>query len=157
MIKQFSNFRNLIVWQEAKNLTLIIYRATKHFPKDEIYGITSQMKRCTISVASNIAEGNQRKTHKDRLRFFNIAYSSLVELDNQLEISLELKFISKQDYKKILEKINKVGYLLLRFTKAQNPTNPSYPTRPTNRTNPSYPTHPTNRTNRTNRTNPISS
>ena len=126
-----SNFRKLIVWKEAKNLTLQIYRITYLFPKEELYVLTAQMKRASISVASNLAEGNQRRSDRDRMRFFNIAQGSLVELESQLEIALELKFISTTNYEKTLEHINKTGYLLTKFIKSEIDR-----TNPTNRTNP---------------------
>lgn len=113
------SYRDLIVWQKAKTLTLEIYHILKKFPKEELYGLSSQMKRCAISIASNIAEGNQRQGNKDKLRFLNIAQGSLTELDCQVDIGFELNFISKEDYKSILESINKTGYLLTRFIQSK--------------------------------------
>ncbi|OGF26403.1 hypothetical protein A2331_05715 [Candidatus Falkowbacteria bacterium RIFOXYB2_FULL_34_18] len=81
--------------------------------------MTSQIRRCAYSFLANIAEGNSKKHHKDRCNFFNIAQGSLVELDCFSEIAYELKYIDKENYKKLLELINKNGYLLMKFTKSQ--------------------------------------
>jgi len=115
MIFNPKSYRDLIVWQKAKTLTLKIYHILKGFPKEEMYGLNSQMKRCAISVASNIAEGNQKYGKKEKLRFLNIAQGSLIELDCQLDIGLALGFIKENEYKETLELINKTGYLLCRF------------------------------------------
>lgn len=138
-----NTFRDLIVWQKSKELVLQTYKILRTFPKEEVFGLSSQMKRAAISVSSNIAEGNQRRSIKERNRFFNIAQGSLIELDCQLEISLELDFISKMEYKNTLELINKTGFLLTRLIKSEihktcPPTNPTKPTKPTNRNQPNY-------------------
>jgi four helix bundle protein len=112
-------FRQLIVWQETKKLCLNIYRITKNFPQEEIYTLVSQLRRAAYSVLANIAEGNERKGIKDRLNFFNIARGSLVELDCLLELSSDLSYLNENDYKNLLEKINKVAYLLNKFITAQ--------------------------------------
>ena len=110
-------------------IILQIYNTVNLFPKEELYGLTSQMKRSSISIASNIAEGNQRWGKKERLRFFDIAQGSLFELDSQLEIALALKFVSQINYERTLELINKVGYLLAHFIQTEiNRTNPSHRT-----------------------------
>ncbi len=112
-------FRQLVVWREAKNLCLKIYQVTKNFPRDEIYALVSQLRRAAYSIIANIAEGNERKTVKDRLNFFNIAKSSLVELDCLLELSFELKYITNEEHKKILDQLNKVAFLLNKFSESQ--------------------------------------
>ncbi|MBU1018284.1 four helix bundle protein [Patescibacteria group bacterium] len=113
------NYKNLIVWQRSKDLVLKIYHILKTFPKEELYGLVTQMKRSAISIASNIAEGNQRRTKKDKIRFLNIAHASLVELDCQLKIALELNFLTNKDYKEALELINKTSFLLTRFIQSE--------------------------------------
>ena len=127
-------FRKLIVWQKAKDLAKNIYNIANKFPKEETYGLVSQMKRCSVSVMSNIAEGNQRKGKQDRLNFFNIGFSSLTELDNQAELAFELKYIVKSEYDKLIELINKTGYLLFRFIEAiknlKNLKDPNSPNNP---------------------------
>lgn len=127
------SYRNLVVWQKAKTLVLEIYRITKVFPKEEIFILTSQIKRAAISVLSNIAEGNQRRSKKNRIYLFNIAQGSLIELGCQLELSFELKFISKHDYESILITLNQAGYLLTRFIQSEiNRSNLSYQSNPNN-------------------------
>jgi len=113
------NYKNLIVWQKAKKLVLKIYHILKIFPREELYGLTSQMKRASISIASNIVEGNQRAGKKDKIRFLNIAHGSLIELDCQLEIALELNFLTNKDYEEVLELINKTSYLLTRLIQSE--------------------------------------
>ena len=129
-----NSYRNLIAWQRAKELVVQIYNITDHFPKSELYVLTSQMKRASISVVSNIVEGNQRRWEKDRLRFFNISQGSLVELGCQLDVAFELNFVSEIDFKKTLEILNKTGYLLMRLM--QTKYNPNTLPNPSNRSNP---------------------
>ena len=82
-----SNFRNLLVWQKSMSLITKIYVSTKKFPKEEIYGLTSQIRRSSISIPSNIAEGFGRDSNKEYLRFLNVSIASLFELQTQLEIA----------------------------------------------------------------------
>lgn len=118
-------FRKLIVWQVAKELTKEVYRIANKFPTEEKYGLSSQMKRASISIMSNLAEGNQRTTDKDALRFFNISFSSLTEVDNQGEVAYELGYVTKKDYEKLVELINKCGYLIFRLVESKkNPNSP---------------------------------
>jgi len=91
-------FEKLNVWQNSRELTKSIYLLTKSFPQDEKFGIVSQMRRCAISISSNIAEGSSRKTAKDQARFYTIAFSSTIELLNQLILSLDLEYIQDEQY-----------------------------------------------------------
>jgi len=118
------SFRKLVVWQSAKKLALEIYRLTQKFPKTEMYGLISDMRRASVSHMANIAEGNQRNGRADKLHFFNMSLSSLVELDSHSELAFELKYISQKDYEKLLEMINKAGYLMSRLIESyKNPNN----------------------------------
>jgi len=90
MITKTKSYRDLIVWQKAMDLVSKIYKLTLKFPKTEIYGLTSQMKRCAVSIPSNIAEGRTRKSSLDYRRFLIIAYGSGAELETQIEISKKL-------------------------------------------------------------------
>ncbi len=92
------SYKDLIVWQKAMALVAEIYVLTKNFPKEEIYGLTSQMRRAAISIPSNIAEGRKRGTRKDFRQFLVIAYSSGAELETQIEISKKLPFGKNLDY-----------------------------------------------------------
>lgn len=91
-MKAAKSFEDLIVWQKAHQLTLSIYGMTKSFPREEIFGLSSQMRRAAVSVPSNIAEGFQRSGTKDKIRFFNIAQGSLEELRYQLILTRDLQF-----------------------------------------------------------------
>ena len=108
-MKQYS-FEKLNVWQEARVLVKSIYTITRTFPKEEIFGITSQMRRAAISICSNIAEGSGRTTKPDQANFYKIAYSSLLELLNQLIISSDLTFITDSELTELREKIDSIAY-----------------------------------------------
>lgn len=88
--------KKLDTWKESIQLTKVIYKATASFPKSEKYGIISQMRRAAVSVSSNIAEGASRTSRKERRRFYEIARSSLVELDTQIELSFELDLLDEE-------------------------------------------------------------
>ncbi|WP_026713418.1 four helix bundle protein [Flavobacterium daejeonense] len=109
------SFEKLEVWIEAKDFSKMIYQITSKFPETEKYNLISQLRRASVSIASNIAEGSARKTFKDKAHFTTIAFGSSVEVLNQLIISYELNFISEVDYldlRKNLESItNKLNSL----------------------------------------------
>ena len=88
-----NTYRDLLAWHKAKLLAVEVYRATERFPREELYGIVSQMRRAAVSVASNIAEGQGRGTKKDFASFLCVARGSLLELQTQIEIAEELGFI----------------------------------------------------------------
>ena len=92
-----NRYRDLIVWQKAMKLAKETYLLTKSFPKEELYGLTSQIRRCAISIPSNIAEGKGRNSDKEFVRFLQISLGSVYELQTQLELSLELGYISNID------------------------------------------------------------
>ncbi len=94
-------FTDLNAWKEAHKLVLMIYKITKDFPKEEIFGLTSQIRRAVISITSNIAEGFSRQTYKDKIQFYSIAKSSLTEVQSQLLIAKDLNYINKQDFNDI--------------------------------------------------------
>ncbi len=88
-------FRDLLVWQKSMNFVTEIYKVSKLFSKEENFGLTSQIRRCAVSVPSNIAEGYGREGVKDYLCFLNIGIASLFELQTQLEIAYNLEYINK--------------------------------------------------------------
>jgi len=92
------SFEKLEVWKESKKMTKIIYQITSRFPENEKFGLTSQLRRASISVGSNLAEGSARITPKDKAHFSTMAYSSSIEVLNQIIISYELDFINESDY-----------------------------------------------------------
>lgn len=111
-----ASHKDLIVWQKSYKLSLLIYSLTKKFPKEEIFGMVSQMRRASISIPSNIAEGNIRFSKKDNAQFLRIAYGSAAELETQLSISKDLKYFSEKEYTEasgLLSEIMKMLYTLL--------------------------------------------
>ncbi len=100
------NHKKLNVWSLSLNLIKDFYKLTENFPKSEIFGITNQIRRAAVSIASNIAEGASRKSMSERKRFYEISRSSLVEIDTQIEISLGLNLINENDIAAIDNKIN---------------------------------------------------
>ncbi|MCH3884933.1 four helix bundle protein [Tenacibaculum aquimarinum] len=106
------SFEKLMVWQESKNLVKDIYRLTKSFPSEERFGLISQLRRASVSIASNLAEGTSRKTNKDKAHFTTISFSSAMEVLNQLIISKELNFLSEKDYILVREKLEKITNML---------------------------------------------
>lgn len=117
-MKVFS-FEKLIVWQKSKILTVFIYKITKLFPDEEKFGLVSQMRRCAISISSNLTEGSGRNQAKDKARFTEIAYGSALELLNQVIISNELDFLSATDYNTIREQLTEITAMLDGLRKSQ--------------------------------------
>lgn len=121
------HYKELEVWKEAMNLVEYVYKLTNYFPKDEKFGITSQIRRSAISIPSNIAEGVVKHSDKETLRFLDIALGSLAELDTQMEISTKIGYIDSKSeffdwkyFQKINEQIPKVNALLQGFIKYYN-------------------------------------
>ncbi len=109
---KIKSFKDLFAWQEAHALALMIYKLTDTFPQKEIFGLVSQMRRCAVSISSNIAEGFSRSTSKDKAQFYSISYGSLNELSSQLLIAYDVGLVSDSDFQKIDEQVNTVGKLL---------------------------------------------
>ena len=102
------SFEKLEVWKESIQLSIKTYRTTDLFPKEEKFGLSSQMRRSSVSISSNIAEGTSRLTAKDKAHFMTIAYSSAIELLNQAIISKELNFITNENYLDIRKEIESI-------------------------------------------------
>lgn len=117
-MKQFS-FEKLNVWQKSKDLAITVYKFTETFPNEERFGLISQIRRSSISVVSNIAEGTGRNSNKDKARFTEIAFASLMELLNQLIIAYELSFISKDQYESTRKDIEEISRMLNALRKSQ--------------------------------------
>ncbi len=98
MTNKIFSFTDLIVWQKAHLLVLSIYKLTKLFPTDEIYVLIPQLRRCAISITSNIAEGFSRKGKKEKIQFYSMSLGSLTELQNQLIIAKDLGYITNETY-----------------------------------------------------------
>ncbi len=104
--------RKLVAWQKARKLALSVYTVTAGFPNDEKFGLTSQMRRCSVSIGSNIVEGAARFSQADFLRFLDIAFGSLRELGFQAELAKDLGFLSKQDADELLSLVDETSRLL---------------------------------------------
>ncbi|MEM9778130.1 MAG: four helix bundle protein [Chloroflexota bacterium] len=116
-MSSIKSYRDLLVWQKAVDLVEEIYRLTTKFPKDEIYGLTSQLRRSAVSVPSNISEGHERRSAKDFKRFLHIALGSLAEAHTQLIIASRLSYIEIGDLKKLeneIIQIQKMTHALIR-------------------------------------------
>jgi len=112
-------FEKLDVWKVAKDFSIEMYKITKHFPQEERFGLVSQMNRAAVSVASNIAEGSARKSRKDKANFYQIAYSSLMEVTSQLLIAKELGFIQEDNHKHLRSRIHELSNKLNALYKSQ--------------------------------------
>jgi four helix bundle protein len=110
--KKIEKFTDLVAWQEGHKLVIMIYRATKNYPKEEMFGIISQMRRCAVSVVSNIAEGFSRKTFRDKNQFYIMALGSVSELQSQLLISRDLRYMDNKKFTEIAEKTVLVSKLV---------------------------------------------
>ncbi len=108
-------YEKLTVWQRSMDLVEEVYVVTKKFPQDEKFGLVAQMRRCAVSIPSNIAEGSQRNTNKEFHHFLIIAFSSGAELETQLHIAKRLRFISENDYQKVFSLITEVMKMLNTF------------------------------------------
>ncbi len=105
MTKEYKKYTELDVWKNARELVKVIYDLTKKFPKDEMFGLINQMRRCSVSVPSNIAEGCGRQHSKDSIQFFYIARGSLYELETQLYLSIDQNYINSDDLNLCLRKV----------------------------------------------------
>ena len=105
------SFTDLVVWQKAHELALLIYSMTKQFPKDELFGLTSQFRRAGVSIAANIAEGYRRRGTKEKLRFYNIAQASLEECRYYFILSNDINYIDlsmHEEQKKLIETVSRL-------------------------------------------------
>lgn len=117
------DFRNLVVWQKAHQLTLAVYRVTDAFPKEEMYGLTSQMRRSASSIPTNLAEGSGRDGDTEFARFAQIAMGSATELEYQLLLAHDLKFLSHDDYQQLDNNLTEVKRMLNAFIRKLRKSN----------------------------------
>jgi len=106
------HYRELLVWQKAMQLTKAVYDISAGFPRDELYGLTSQMRRSAASVPSNIAEGHNRDSLKDYMRFLSIAQGSLAELETQISLAKMMRYIDESKETIVLQQADEVGKMM---------------------------------------------
>ncbi len=111
------NFREMIVWQKSRDLVKDVYTITATYPQSEMYGLTNQMRRASVSIPSNIAEGSGHKSAKEFKRYLEIANSSSLELETQFYLSYDLSFISDDDLKVFINKIHEIQKMIFSFDK----------------------------------------
>jgi four helix bundle protein len=114
------SFTDLNAWREGHKLVMMIYKSTREFPRDELFGLTNQMRRCAVSITSNIAEGFSRQTVKEKVQFYSISHGSLTELQNQLIISRDNGYLSKEEFNKIANQTIIVHKLITGLKKIKN-------------------------------------
>ena len=99
--EKIQSFRDLNAWKEGHTVVLMVYKATKSFPKDELFGLTNQLRRATVSITSNLAEGFSSASWKEKVQFYSTSLASLSEVQNQLTIALDVGYLSQDVYNKI--------------------------------------------------------
>ena len=114
---KIKSFRDLDVWKLGMEIVVDVYEVTKSFPKEEVYGLISQIRRAAVSIASNIAEGFNRYHNKEYKQFLYIALGSCAELETQIEVSMSLGYITQQQRDKIIEKLDHEGRMLKNLIK----------------------------------------
>lgn len=117
---KIKSFTDLNAWKHGHKLVLEIYLITKKFPREEVFGLTSQIRRCSVSITSNIAEGFSRKSYKEKLNFYSIALGSTTELQNQILIAKDVGYITKEKFDKIAElsiTVHKIINGLIKYSK----------------------------------------
>lgn len=116
--KYAQSFEELEVWKKSQDLAVEVYKVTKSFPQDELYSITSQIRRAVGSVSANIAEGFGRNSSKDKVHFMTIAYGSLLETKNFLYLSARLGYIDESDLEQLLDQVILCQKLLNSFKRS---------------------------------------
>ncbi|NMC51801.1 four helix bundle protein [Candidatus Kuenenbacteria bacterium] len=120
---KITKFTDLNAWKEAHKLVLLIYKITKDFPKEEIYGLTSQLRRCAISISSNIAEGFSRQSFKDKANFDSMALGSTTELQNQILVAKDVGYITAEKFNQIADQtiiVHKLINGLIKYSRSHN-------------------------------------
>jgi four helix bundle protein len=112
------SFKGLTVWKRAMYLTKLIYQATQVFPKEELYGLTQQIRRSAVSIPSNIAEGCKRNSDREFNQFLGIAKGSLAELETQIIIAMEIGYLGKDALEHLEEEFDAIGRMLLQLQRS---------------------------------------
>ncbi|RKD32261.1 four helix bundle protein [Thermohalobacter berrensis] len=113
-----SDFKKLDVWKKAYNLSLEVYKTTKNFPSDETFGLTSQIRRASVSISTNIAEGNGRIYSKEYIKFLSIARGSTMEVENLLMLSRDLGYINDETFIKLDKECRNIINMLYKLIKS---------------------------------------
>ena len=111
------SFEQLVVWQKAHAFTLMVYRLTRQFPANEMYGLVSQFRRAAVSVEANIAEGYKKLSKSDKLRFLNISEGSLAECRNYIILSRDLGYVDDSLYRNLFYSLEEISRLLTSYSK----------------------------------------
>ena len=114
------DFRQIKVWEKAQGLTLDVYRVTAVFPREELYGLTSQLRRASVSIAANIAEGSGKNSRPDFARFLQIALGSASEVEYRLLLSRDLNYLTGEVYQDLCEKVIETNKMLTGFIQYLN-------------------------------------
>lgn len=120
---KISNFTDLNAWKEGHKLVLSIYKITKNFPREELFGLVSQMRRSAVSITSNIAEGFSRQSYKQKALFYAISLGSVTELQNQLLIAKDVNYINKKSFKEMSEQtivVHKIINGLIKMSRSKH-------------------------------------
>jgi four helix bundle protein len=117
---KIKSFTDLETWKEGHRLVLAVYKETQKFPKEEMFGLTSQMRRSVVSITSNVAEGFSRNTSKDKYQFYSMAHGSLTELQNQLIIARDIKYLERINFDRIAQQTITVAKLLYGLKRIKN-------------------------------------
>lgn len=118
-----SHFRKILVWQKSITLVTKIYSATSTFPKEEMFGLTSQIRRSSVSIPSNIAEGSGRESNKDFLRFLYISLGSIFEMQTQLEIAKNIIYLKEEEFNNLYEDSREIERMLASLIRKLKDTN----------------------------------
>lgn len=113
-------YRKLKLWEKANEMAIQVYKVTKKFPKEELYGLTSQVRRAAVSVPTNIVEGHASKSRKDFLNFLNTSNKSLVELEYLLSLAFDVEILPKEDFVMLEERRRETAIILSAFIKGLN-------------------------------------
>lgn len=110
-----SGYQKLVVWQEARKLVILVYKLTENFPRSEEFGLKSQLRRASVSILANIAEGWLRKSAKDKIHFLEIAQGSLLEVETEGLVASDIHYWTDDQLQEFNEQKNKVAFLLFRY------------------------------------------
>lgn len=113
-------YKELTVWQKSIDLVLDVYSVTESLPDSEKFGLTSQLRRCAVSIPSNIAEGYSKKSNPEFIRFLRISYGSSAELETQLYIAKKLTFVSEEDFAKVNSQLTEIRKMLNKLMSSLN-------------------------------------